>query len=305
MDNRAQTETIEKKVSFKSKGLDCQASLYLPSEHGASFTQYPTLIMAHGFGASRNFRLPEFAKRFAAEGFACLVFDYRNFGESEGEPRNWVSPRRHQQDWRAALEFARTLPEIDPDRIVLWGTSYSGGHVLQIASEQPKIAGAIAQVPFVSGLGLIARTPIGRSLKFTLASLMDIVGGIFGKPHYIQTVGRVDEFAAMNTEECWDGWHALVPEGAQWENKVLARAFFTLPFFNPTFVAHKILAPTFVVAGKEDSITPWSLTKKAVDKIPNATFKSMDCNHFAPYVGDAFEENIAAQITFLKKILAR
>ena len=82
----------------------------------------PLLVMAHGLGAVRTMRLDAYAERFSAAGYACLVFDYRNFGDSEGEPRQLLDIRMQLQDWTAAVAYARTLPGIDPDRIGLWGT---------------------------------------------------------------------------------------------------------------------------------------------------------------------------------------
>ena len=124
-------------VDFVSSGTRCAAWLYRPR----GVARPPVVIMAHGFGAERTFGLPAFAERFAAAGLATLLFDYRGFGQSDGQPRNLVSPRRHVQDWKAAIAAARRLPEVDTDRIALWGTSYSGGHVIVAASEDPAIRG--------------------------------------------------------------------------------------------------------------------------------------------------------------------
>src|ERR1700733_5677776 len=88
----------------------------------------PLLVMAHGLGAVRTMRLDAYAERFSEAGYACLVFDYRNFGDSEGAPRQLLDIRMQLQDWTVAVAYARTLPGIDPDRIGLWGTSFSGGH---------------------------------------------------------------------------------------------------------------------------------------------------------------------------------
>jgi fermentation-respiration switch protein FrsA (DUF1100 family) len=107
-------------VWFTSGGERCHAWLYLPA---ATTTPPPVIVMAHGLGAVKTLRLDAFAERFAAAGYAALVFDYRYFGESEGQPRELISVRQQRQDWRAAVSFARTLPGVDGNRIVLWGTS--------------------------------------------------------------------------------------------------------------------------------------------------------------------------------------
>ena len=93
------------------------------------------VIMAHGFGAERTFGLPAYAERFLQRGMAAFLFDYRNFGDSDGEPRNLVSNHRHIKDWEAAVAHVRGLPDIDTEKIALWGSSYSGGHVIVTAGE--------------------------------------------------------------------------------------------------------------------------------------------------------------------------
>jgi len=134
-------------ADFVSKGLKCAAWLYLPE--GAA--RPPVVVMAHGFAAERSFGLPAFAERFAEKGLAVLLFDYRNFGDSEGEPRNLVSPKRHLEDWRAAIAHARSLEAVDGTRLGLWGTSFSGGHVLVSAARDKGVRAVVAQVPFVDG----------------------------------------------------------------------------------------------------------------------------------------------------------
>src|SRR5439155_8789479 len=107
------------------------AWLYTPAGEGP----YPVVVMAHGLGGQRRFRLDVHAERFAEAGLAALVFDYRHFGDSEGEPRQLVSIRGQLADWRAAIDFARGHHELDGGRLAIWGTSLAGGHVQVIAAE--------------------------------------------------------------------------------------------------------------------------------------------------------------------------
>ncbi len=93
------------------------------------------MVLAHGFGALKEGGPIRTAERFAAEGFAGLAFDYRYFGESGGEPRQLLDVKRQLEDWRAAIAFARTLDGVDGERIGLWGSSYSGGHVMALAAD--------------------------------------------------------------------------------------------------------------------------------------------------------------------------
>ncbi len=285
---------------FTSQGLRCAGTLMRPAKRSK---KTPLILMAHGFAAERGFRLPAFAERFVAAGYAAFLFDYRNFGDSEGQPRHWVDPWRHHQDWRAALAYVQTLPGIDLDRIVLWGSSFSGGHVLQIASERPRIAAVISQVPHVDGLATLRQMPLGQVIKGTVAGLRDTVGRLFGRPHYVPVVGRPGSFAAMTTPETYDGWYAIVPEDSAWENRVLGRAFLGVPLFSPIRRAPRIAVPTLVIAGKDDSITPPAAAERTAARIPDAEFHCLDTNHFGPYVDPVFETNIALQLDFLQRRL--
>jgi pimeloyl-ACP methyl ester carboxylesterase len=116
------------------------------------------VILAHGFGGTHAARLWAYAERFAAGGASALVFDYRHFGESAGEPRQLLSVRRQLEDWRAALAFGRSLAGVDPSRVALWGTSFGGGHVVRLAAGEPRVAAVISQAPLASGPNVFERT---------------------------------------------------------------------------------------------------------------------------------------------------
>ena len=132
---------------FRSDGLECAAWLYTPEGEGP----HPCVVMAHGFSAVREQRLDAYAERFAAAGMAVLVFDYRHFGASQGEPRQLLSIARQLADWRAAVAHARNLPDVDARRVAVWGSSFSGGHVVAVAAGDPAIAAVVSQAPFTDG----------------------------------------------------------------------------------------------------------------------------------------------------------
>ncbi len=159
-------------------------------------------------------RLDAYAERFSAAGYACLVFDYRNFGDSEGQPRQLLDISMQLADWAAAVAYARTLPGIDPDRIGLWGTSFGGGHVIATAARLPGIAAAVAQCPFTDGI-VSART-LSPSI-FTRVGVLaarDLVAARLGKPPVmVSAVGKPGEVALMNAPDAYPGYLRLVPEG--------------------------------------------------------------------------------------------
>jgi cephalosporin-C deacetylase-like acetyl esterase len=140
---------MRRDVTFLSQGLTCRGWLYTP-DHLKTGERRPALVMAHGFAAVKEVDLPTFAERFAAAGLVSLVFDYRYFGESEGEPRNQLFPQAQLDDYRNAVTWLSLQPEVDPSRIGAWGTSFSGAHVLHLGAFDKRIKAVVAQVPNTS-----------------------------------------------------------------------------------------------------------------------------------------------------------
>ena len=134
-------------------GVRLAAWHYRPAGAAAA----PCVIMSPGFGGQRAHTLPRFAERFAAAGFGCLLYDHRNFGASEGEPRLEADPFRQVHDMRDAVTFAGTLDGVDPGRIALWGNSYSGGHVLVVAALDRRVRCVVSVVPVTSGSAVVRR----------------------------------------------------------------------------------------------------------------------------------------------------
>ncbi len=285
--------------AFLSHGVRCAGTLLLPAQGRRA----PVIVMAHGFGAIRAAGLPAFAERFVAAGYAVYLFDYRCFGDSDGLPRHWVSPRRHLQDWVCAIAHVRTLPQVDAQRMVLWGTSFSGGHVLQTAARDAGVHAVIAQVPHVSGLASLRQVPMGVLLRMTVAAVRDVLGGLFGRPHYTPIVGRPGDMAALTGDDAWHGYARLLPQGARWENRVLSRIFLAVPYYSPIRHVHKVSAPTLIVAGRHDTITPAAAAERAARRMQHCAFHVVDGNHFDLHLHDepACAANIALQLDFLRR----
>jgi fermentation-respiration switch protein FrsA (DUF1100 family) len=135
-------------IQFNADGVTLRGWLYIPDGVGGPA---PAVVMAHGFSAVKEMCLDRFAEAFAAAGLAALVFDNRNFGASDGEPRQEIDPWQQVRDYRTAITYASTRGELDPDRIGIWGSSYSGGHVLVVGAIDRRVKCVVAQVPLISG----------------------------------------------------------------------------------------------------------------------------------------------------------
>lgn len=289
-----------KDTFFTSGGLRCSAWLYLPD----AIRRPPVVVMAHGLAAQKDFGLQAYAERFVEAGLACLVFDYRHFGESEGEPRNLVNPWMQLKDWSAAVEYARGLEEVDGSRIGLWGTSFSGGHVLVTAARTPRIRAVVAQVPFVDGLATALGFPPSYQLRGLMKGLLDGARLLTRKaPHTVRAVGEPGTFALMNTPECMAGYLALVPKDTAWKNEVPARFTLMVPFYRPTIYAGRITCPALVVYARRDSLIPSRAVERTAARIPRAEVVALDAGHFDVYTEPLFGQVSRRQASFLAEHL--
>ena len=286
-------------VTFDSHGTSCAAWLYRP----AGVETPPVIVMAHGFAAVRALRLDAYAERFAAAGYAVLVFDYRGWGDSAGEPRRVLDIGAQQQDWRAGVAYARSIDGVDTSKVVAWGSSFGGGHALNLAAEDHDLAAVIAQVPHVSGpASAFARSPkmVARLIG---AGVRDQLGALTGRePHRLPAVGEPGDIAMMTSPDAVPMATRLAGERYDellGENDVAARIALRVPFYSPGRVAHKITAPTLVQIATKDIVTPYDIAMKAARRIPNGEIRTYDCQHFEPYLEPHFDTVVADQIAFL------
>lgn len=238
------TAWMRRNVWFESRGVRCAAWLYVPAAEGGP---RPLVVMAHGLGAVREWRLDAFAERFAAQGWMVLVFDYRYLGASEGSPRQLLDIDDQLDDWRAALAYGRSLTEVDPDRIAVWGTSFGGGHVLRIASEDHDVAAVVAQCPFTDGpASLISRfrsSPLS-TVGLIIAAVLDVVGSVFGaRPVLAPVVGVWWMPAFLVSPTAIAEAAKLIPAGSRLSPRT-ARAVARIPALGEG------LPPTVVTSGQ-------------------------------------------------------
>lgn len=285
---------------FYSQTTRCAAWLYRPTD-----VEHPALVVMGPFlGGEKTFALPAYAEAFARHGLAVFLFDYRNFGASDGEPRNLIDPWRHVQDWRAALEHVRRLPAIDHERLGLWGSSFAGGHVIKLAAEDPGIKAIVSQVPAVDGLASTLHKDWGYLTKAVLAGLWDLLSSlVLRKPYYVPIVAAPERFGILNTAECESGYLALVDDASTWQNRAPARLFLQFPFYRPIRVAHRVRCPTLILVAEQDSLIPLKVVEKTAAKIKNVTLIRLSYGHFDPYVGKAFDDNVKTMAAFLLKHL--
>jgi alpha-beta hydrolase superfamily lysophospholipase len=260
--------------------------------------------MAHGLVALKTMGLDRFASRFAEAGYVALVFDYRGFGSSTGEPRHVISRTRQREDWRAAIAYARTLPGVDPDRVVLWGTSLSAGHVITLAADpKTRIAAAIAQVPFTDGIASSMAPGPRTSVKATVLAVKDVIAKALRRPPVmIRLFGQPGEAAMMTTDGAQAHHARMADAGTGTLDEVPARACFEILLDRPGPLLPKIDVPTIACVMEEDTITPSGPTLKWLKRASRVETHRYPGAHFDIYDGSMFEQAISDQLAFLERV---
>jgi pimeloyl-ACP methyl ester carboxylesterase len=291
--------TARTDVDFPSgaSGERCRAWLYQPE-----ITSSPVILMAHGLGATKDMRLDAFAERFAAAGYSCLVFDYRHFGQSDGEPRQLLDIARQLQDWSAAITFARSDSRLSASPLILWGTSFGGGHVIATAARHPEIAAAIAQCPFTDGIASALAMDFRSSLKVTVRAIRDMVASWLRlTPAMIATAGPPHSAALMTAPDAQPGYFALVPDGSGFRNEVAARFGLQILRYRPGRDAARVASPILFCTCEADTVAPAGPTKRYAARAPRGESLLYAEGHFDIYVGAAFEKVVADQLAFLQR----
>ena len=211
MSETSSTGSTTRDVEFTSDGITLRGWLRLPTGDGP----HPLVILAHGLGGIKEMtNIPDVADAVLGAGMAAMAFDYRNFGDSDGLPREDVDHCGQIEDWQNAITFARTLPEIDDDRIGIWGTSLGGRNVLAVAALDHRIAAVVSQVPLIKLSPELAVFMTGsRDLDDYHKSLEeDRRNRVLGKaPRYVTWDPEAgpsdsDDQVASFSEECLRKW---------------------------------------------------------------------------------------------------
>lgn len=282
------------------------------------------VIMAPGLTGTKDGLLEPFAWEFVRAGWAVLLFDFRSCGGSEGEPRHWIDPLRQIEDYESALDWAAARYS----RVILWGSSFSGGEVISVAAKHPgRVHGVIAQVPFLATPPEVRPRGLKMAL-FVVLTVLDLFRKAAGRiglrlpPVYIRAFGKPGEFVLAPSREnpsarafaerrdCHEFWRRLPPEGETrggWENAMLARVLAGLDEYRPLDVVHEVACPVHLVGAEHDDMIPISYVREAFGRVrhEHRRLRVYPCEHFSVYLSPLFEKNAAEQCEFLAQCAKR
>lgn len=263
----ARAEAFERRdVTLTSQGLHLSGWYYVPRGLRSGEVR-PAIVMAHGFSAPKEALLSNFAERFAAAGFVVLVFDYRYQGASEGEPRGQIFPAEQIEDYRNAITWVSAQKEVNAQKIGVWGTSYSGAHVLHLGAFDRRVKAVVSQVPLVDGPANAARLNRADNLPQVLAFLAGDRAQRYttGTVNYIPVVAPEGQPSALPTPESLDFFTKVVATSApRWENRTTLESMEKFLEYNPgANIARISPTPLLMVVAEDDRLTPTDLAIEA------------------------------------------
>jgi uncharacterized protein len=298
---------MRKDIEFKTEnGVTLRGWHYVPDGRQG---KAPTIVMAHGFSAVKEMYLDRFAEAFAAAGLACVVFDNRNFGASDGEPRQEIDPWQQVRDYRDAITYAETLEETDPARIGVWGSSYSGGHVLVVGAIDRRVKCVVAQVPLASGHG--------NARRLIRADYLAGVQGMFAEDRRARMAGKTPAMipvvaqdpaspSALPTPDSWV-WFTETgrTRAPSWKNEVTLRSVEMFTEYEPgSYVSFISPTPLLMVVALGDVLTVADLALAAYERaLEPKRLVTLQGGHFDAYVKD-FEASSKPTVEWFTRHLA-
>ena len=264
--------STKREVEFLSKGAKIRADLVLPRGPGP----FPILVMGGGWCYVKEIVMPHYAQGLVEAGAAVLMFDYRCSGASEGEPRQHLDPWAQIEDYKNAISFAATLPEVDPNRIGVWGISYAGGHALIVGATDPRVKCIISNIPVVEGFETMRRVHGSTRFNALVAHLVvdrearAKTGGAGGRMP-MSSLTPSEEFSTWPFPTIHEVFHDIkereAPRHEHWSTVESTELLLNYSVF--PFAKRIVNTPTLMVVAEGDEITLWDLEIEAFRSIPS------------------------------------
>lgn len=256
---------MKEKVTFDSKGLKCSGWLYVPDGLEG---KGPAVVMAHGLSAVKEQALPEYAEKLTAAGLVTLIFDYRTFGESEGEPRCQLFPVEMVEDYRNAISWLSDRPEVDPQRIGIWGTSFSGSYVLFAGTFDRRVKAVVAQVPNVgTPRARFERSPERWERDAQMMSEERTERYRTGIVEYVKVVSAGGEPCIIPGKSAYDFFMGSQEKAPTWRNQLTRESLEKTREFDPVGLID-LMSPTalMLIAGEKDELIALESVKRVYER---------------------------------------
>ena len=256
--------------------------------------------MCHGFAGVKEMLLPNFAQRFADNGYVVLTFDYRGFGESEGEPGR-LRPDLQIEDILNALSFLRSHPQVDENRIALWGTSFGGANAIFAAEQDGRVQCLLVQLTFGDGERVVTRGMSEKEARdfFALIEKLQIRKMRSGKEMMVP-INKVlsDPQSKQFYEDHVEQFPAL-------RIKIPMLTVAETIQHKPEKIISRVQVPVLFIAAGKDSVNPADESTRLFQKAnqPKELLMIDAATHYELYSGIFFEQAVAKQLSWLGNYL--
>lgn len=301
-------KSIFKTIEFESQGATLRGRLYLP-EHDE--TRFPVIIMAHGFSTTVNgMTADKYAERFRESGYAVLLYDHRNLGASDGEPRQEINFWVQSRGYVDSISFVSSQPEIDPARIAVWGASLSAGEAFLVGSIDQRVEAVITMIP-AFGEELPVKDQDGSSYAFAKETLSK--DDIKSLSH--ETTGKMpivsnDQIGTPSALTELTAYRWFIEYGGRfgtnWKNVVSFSKIESPKDFHLGQLAKYLKVPVLMIVATNDEMNGANpaVTKHVYNDIDQPKeWVDIDGGHFGLlyYPSEMFEKSSKAQIDFLNR----
>lgn len=293
MNNQFKRENVD----FYSNGTRCSAWLYLP--YGDK--KCPIIIMAHGLGGVREMWLDRYAERFAAAGYSCFLFDYRNYGASDGNKRQLINVKDQLVDWNNAINFIKKDERVDGNKVLIFGSSFSGGHAITLSAHRNDIKSAVAQCPYTDQWATIKAISPVSIIKFIPYLVGDLLSCLTGYHPVMLKLADPRGKSALMAVPDYDKFLKRIPENSNFVNEAPARTILEFLKYSPSRYTKNVDNPIYVAACLKDTLAPAKATIRCAKRAKNVTIKEYDCGHFDIYFDNFFEEANRDYIEFFNR----
>lgn len=268
--------------------------LYQPKDVAASV---PAIVMAHGLSATKHMGLDAYAAEFMNSGFAVLLYDHRNLGNSDGQPRQQINPWAQARDYRYAIGFLSELTFVDAQRIGIWGSSFSGGEVLVVGACDSRVKAIVANVPLAGfdGVDYSDTQIVYQAMRDSLLDesgngLADKIESQLGPVQIVKENG-VDEVLLGQAESAdWYLGEGNTP-GSFWLNAAtLVNCLGEDSLWDPAQCIAHIAPPLLMVIATDDTLCSTAVAKQSYERASQPKeMLLIEGHHFMPYSGEALE----------------
>ena len=266
---------------------------FYPAQHTDS--PAPVVVMAHGASGVKEMHLDDYADYFAQSGLNVVVYDHQNFGDSDGLPRQELDPVLQYRDLRNAITYAITRPEVDASKVGIWGTSLSGGHVLQVAAIDKRVKAVVSQVPFVSGSGMLSQGIRPDFVAHTRAALnADRLHRFNGGEPTMLGIVDADPTAqvAMPQTDAYEWFSKTAAARApNWKNELTARSLELVIEYEPgSYISRIAPTPLLMIVATDDTVASSTFALDAYEQAREPKrILVIEGGHFDAYRGPGFD----------------